>query len=125
MMSGALVTGVLGIAATFFPHEMLQRLGHPGDAVLPLLIQLLGAMYIAFAILDWITRHSLIGGIYNRPIALANLVHFTSGALALAKGMFATSQAAILWPLTIVYSVLAAAFAAVLFTSPVKPVESP
>lgn len=123
MMSSALVTGFLGIAATFFPHEMLQRLGYSDDAVLPLLIQLLGAMYLAFAILDWITKDSLIGGIYNRPIALANIVHYTSGALALAKGMFANPQAAILWPLTTVYWILAIAFAVVLFTSPVKPVD--
>lgn len=123
MMSAALVTGFLGIAATFLPHELLQRLGYAGDSVLPLLIQLLGATYLAFAILDWVTKDSLIGGIYNRPIALANLVHFTSGALALAKGVFAHPEAAVFWPLTVIYWILAVAFAVVTFTSPVKPVD--
>jgi len=125
MLTAAVVLAVLGLAATFLPQEILRFLGQPDRGVLPLLIQLLGALYLGFAMLDWMTKDSLIGGIYNRPVAVANLLHFASGALALVKGTTANADAAALWPLAVVYSLLGVAFAVVLFTSPVKPQGTP
>jgi len=123
LIAAALVLAILGIAATFFPDELLQRIGAGGNGVLPLLVQLMGALYLAFAIQNWTAKDSLIGGIYNRPLALANLVHFVSGALALAKGVSAHHDARLLWPLTIVYWIFAAVFARIAFTSPVVTQE--
>jgi hypothetical protein len=37
--------------------------------------------------LNWMAKGSLIGGIYNRPIAIANLTHFFIGAAALIKAV--------------------------------------
>ena len=58
-----------------------------------LLIQIAGALYLAFAILNWTVRNSPIGGIYNRPVALANVVHFTIAAITLLKAALAHSAA--------------------------------
>src|SRR5687767_3301513 len=88
MGASALVMGALGLSATFLPQEIAAYVtASPG--ALPLLIQVLGALYFAFAMLNWSAKDSLLGGIYNRPVALGNLVHFVIGALALAKGAFA------------------------------------
>ena len=83
MTASALVMGALGLAATFLPQEIAAYLG--ASTTLPLLIQILGALYLGFAMLNWMARTSLIGGIYSRPVASGNLVHFVVGALALAK----------------------------------------
>jgi hypothetical protein len=118
MAVSAAFMAILGVAATFAPDELLPRLGAPATPALTLAIQLLGALYLAFAILNWTARQSLIGGIYNRPVALGNMLHFTAGALALIKGAAGTELVA----LAALYALFAVAFGWVLFTSPVTPV---
>ena len=66
---------------------------------------------------NWMARGSLMGGIYNRPLAVGNVAHFTIGALALAKAAL-RSPNSVLVGATLVYAVLAVAFGAVLFRSP-------
>ena len=121
MAASALVLGALGLSATFLPQEIAAYLGVPPEGALPLLIQVLGALYFAFAMQNWTAKDSLIGGIYNRPIALANLVHFVVGALALAKGAFANTADTVIIAFAVVYALFAIAFGMIFFTSPVRP----
>jgi ATP/ADP translocase len=123
MIASALVMAILGITATFLPQEALGWLGIHADGVLPLVVQLTGALYLSFAMLNWTAKESLLGGIYNRPIALGNFLHFVMGALALGKGVFADPSARVLMPLAIAYGLLALAFAKILFTSPVRDAQ--
>ena len=110
----AIVLGVAGIAASFAPHELLRLAGIQAAAPMPLLVQLLGALWFAFAMVNWTARGSLIGGIYNRPVAIGNLTHFVIGAFALGKD-------GTLMPVAIVYALFAIAFAFLFFRSPVSP----
>lgn len=108
--------GVIGILLTFLPSEILKFLGddEPQQAAV-MALQIAGALYFGFAMINWIAKANLIGGIYGRPIAIGNLTHFFIGAMALMKG----GNLALL-PLTIVYSVLATAFFIVFITHPIK-----
>lgn len=119
MTASALIMGLTGITLSFLPHEFLNYFngsaGAPQDA---LIVQLLGALYFAFAMVNWMAKGSLIGGIYARPIAIGNLTHFTVGALALLKGY--ASASSLLLGVTIVYIVLAVMFGIVFFRHPVK-----
>jgi hypothetical protein len=116
--ASALAMGAAGVAALFAPHELLTAFGVAPAASLPLLVQLLAALLFAFAMVNWTAKGSLIGGIYNRPIAIGNLTHFTIGAITLLK--FATHGAtAVILAVTVVYTLFAIAFAAVFFRSPV------
>jgi len=121
MTASALVMGALGLAATFLPQEIAAYFAVLTAGELPLLIQVLGALYFAFAMLNWTARDSLIGGIYNRTIAIGNLVHFVIGALALAKGAFASPAGLPVLAMAAVYALFAIAFGMIFFTSPVKP----
>jgi hypothetical protein len=116
LTASALFMGATGIACSFLPHEILRAAGVAPTGMLPLLVQLLAALLFAFAMVNWLACGSLIGGIYNRPVAVGNVAHFTIGALALAKATMAGEGNLVL---TIVYAVFAVAFAAVLFRSPV------
>ena len=120
MTASALLLAILGFGATFLPQEILTALHQPAAAPLPLVIQLLGALYLAFGMLNWTAKDSLIGGIYNRPILMGNVMHFTVGALALAKSVFAGQREPLVVTLAVFYAIFAIAFAAVFFTSPVK-----
>ena len=66
------------------------------DAILPRLIptfpaagawlgQLLGASWLAVAALNWLSRRQLIGGIYGRPVVMANAALFFIAALVILK----------------------------------------
>ena len=124
MTASALVMGALGFSATFLPQEIAPYLGTQSAGV-PLLIQILGALYFAFALLNWTAKDSLLGGIYNRPVAIGNLVHFVVGALALAKGAFANPADTVIIAFAAVYVLFAIAFGMIFFTSPVRSAERP
>ena len=51
------------------------------------MVQLMGTLYYALALMNWMARNSTIGGIYARPISMASLVHCFCGSLVLGKYM--------------------------------------
>ncbi len=115
----AVALGGAGLAGTFAPQELLQACGIAPSGVLPLLVQLLAALYFAMAMMNWTARGSLLGGIYQRPVALANLTHFVIGALALLKGAWAMRSLPIIVAAAI-YTLFALAFSSVFFRSPIS-----
>ena len=108
---------LIGLATSFMPQEVLALHGTVPDNATLLMVQMMGAIYLGFAFLNWMARGVLIGGIYARPIAIGNFLHF---------GMVATmlTKAAILYDATplamsaFVYAVFAVGFGVVLFTTP-------
>jgi Na+-driven multidrug efflux pump len=120
MTLSAITMGVTGIALSFLPHELLSYLNiEPQLPAAALILEILGALYFAFAMLNWTAKANLIGGIYGRPIAIGNLAHFVIGALALMKGYFSNGEIFILIP-ALVYLAFAVSFSLVFFTHPVK-----
>lgn len=120
MTLSAYILGLTGITLSFLPHEIIRyATSAPGTALAALMMQLVGALYFGFAMMNYTARANLIGGIYGRPIAIGNLTHFIIGALALVKLYFATQLGVILGP-AIVYAVFAIWFSVVFYTHPVK-----
>lgn len=124
MSASALVLGLLGALATFAPGELLLAFDIPAPPALQLMAQILGALYLGFASLNWMVRSSLIGGIYNRPVVTGNLIHFLSAALAIVKLLLHTPSETLLWPLALLYAMGAAGFGIVLFRHPL-PAATP
>ena len=124
MIASALVLGLLGLIASFLPHEVLAYAGEVSTGLLPFLVQIIGALYLGFAMMNWTAKDSLIGGIYNRPVAFGNFMHFVVGAIALGKGAVALSFTTPLVLAAILYAIFAIAFAIVFFTSPVKRTDA-
>lgn len=116
MSASAIVLGVIGIILTFMPQEISQMLLVIGS---PILFQLLGALYFAFAMLNWTAKGNLIGGIYSRPVAIGNFAHFMIGGLALIK-LVLHQPFSFLSILAVVYAIFAVLFGWVFFTSPVS-----
>lgn len=115
MVASALVMGGAGLAATFAPAELLAALGIAVADPLPVAVQLMGALYVGFAMANWTAKDNAIGGIYSRPLSLANCVHFVAGALALLKYEYAHGFGTPLLPALTVYALLAAAFSHLAF----------
>lgn len=85
-----------------------------------LVVQILGALYLGFAMLNWMARGVLIGGIYSRPVAFGNFLHFAIVAMALTKAMLSELQSAEFGVGLALYATFAIWFGLVLFTSPVS-----
>ena len=115
MAASAIFMGAVGLAATFLPQEI----GAAINVSFPLVIQLLGALYLGFAMQNWMAKDSLIGGIYNRPVLVGNVTHFAIGAITLLKLVVGESTPPIL-AATVIYVLFAIGFGMLLFTSPVK-----
>lgn len=111
--------GVLGMILSFLPHEVLTYFDATETVSDPLILQILGALYFAFAMVNWTAKGSLIGGIYGRPIAIGNLTHFIVGGLALIKSYFSHHEM-ILLSFSVVYLIFALLFSIVFLRHPVK-----
>ena len=93
MRASAVFMGFLGATATFLPQEILVRAGAPPVGSSVVFIQIAGALYLGFAMLNWMAQGNVIGGIYSRPVAIGNLAHFTIGGLGLLKAILAGKYA--------------------------------
>ena len=123
MISSAIFLAVLGIALTFFPQEIndISGLQLLGDSVI--ILQILGALYIGFAIQNWFVKGSIIGGIYNKPILMGNTLHFMVSSFALVKlcSHVSTLSQSFLVVLTALYVVFAGMFFMLLYFRPNIP----
>ena len=115
MTLSAVVLAALGVAASFLPQEILQLDAGAATRFTVVLVQICGALYLGFAALNWTAKGTLLGGVYGRPIVLANFAHFMIGGIALAKAALAGSPGTMILALAAVYSVFAVWFAYVLF----------
>ena len=117
MITSAAFLAVLGFATSFMPQEVLGLHGTVPDTPTVLLVQMTGALYLGFAMLNWNARGILIGGIYARPVALGNFLHFAMVSIMLIKAAIAHGVVMLAISAT-VFSVFAAWFGVVLFRPP-------
>ena len=115
MAASSLFLGIAGLCASFAPQELLAFFGASATGPAPILMQLMGALYFAFALVNWTAKDNIIGGIYSRPVSLGNLAHFVIGALALAKGQSSGTGNRITLVLLAVYAIFAVLFGWLVF----------
>ncbi len=112
--------GALGLAATFLPQEIVAAAGAAGSRPAVILVQIAGGLYLGFAMLNWSIRDMAIGGIYNRPIAMGNFLHFTSVGLALVRAVVGGDRQPALVALTCFYGLFAVWFGVAMFRAPTR-----
>lgn len=120
LLSSAVFLGVLAIFLLFAPVESLSFLLFGYGSLLPALPgQLLSAPLLGLSALNWLSRGSPVGGIYGRPLLIANLIHFIVGSLVLLRPMVFLRLAAFApWVLFGLYVVFAVLFALLLLRKP-------
>jgi len=119
MTASAVCLAVAGVSLSFFPNELANYIGLGSTKTSQLVMQALGALYFGFAMLNWMAKGSIIGGIYNKPLVVANMSHFLIGALAIIKGLMSISNPSYqLVILTGVYAIFAVLFAIIFIRHP-------
>jgi hypothetical protein len=121
LTTSAVFLGLAGIGLSFLPKEIAIYFNSNTNEITTLFIQLMGALYLGFGIMNWMAKGTIIGGIYNRPIAIGNFMHFGVGAITLAKVVFGVREhTGLIISLTVIYMVFALSFAYIFMTNPVK-----
>lgn len=116
MTASALFMALLGIGASFFPGEILTYFDAPSEGVVVVLAKIVGALYVGFALLNWMARGNLIGGIYSRPVALGNFVHFLAAAIVLSRRLISTPHTSEFAVGAIAHAIFAGCFGYIIFT---------
>ena len=121
LTASAIFLGIIGIVLSFLPSEIISHLNIDIHPILTIIMQLLGALYLGFGILNWMAKGSIIGGIYNKPIVIGNLMHFGVGTLALVKIAFGIKETMeVIIPLAIIYIIFALLFSYIFMVNPNK-----
>ena len=108
MRVSAFLLGGMGFILLFTPAESASALGWGDGEIAPALA---GAGLLAVAILDWMGRTAVYGGIYGRPIVMANLMLSLVGGLTLLNGQLDNPQATTLgWLPVVVFAAHGSAF---------------
>jgi hypothetical protein len=119
MISSTVFLGAIGLGLTFLPDDIISNIGIASNPISTMSLQLLGALYLGFAMLNWMAKGALIGGMYNKPIAVGNFMHFAVGALALVKiSSKVLTHSEVVISLTVAYIIFAILFAYVFRTNP-------
>lgn len=118
MIASAALMGAIGFTASFMPQEVLSLHGTVPDNATVLFVQMAGAVYLGFAMLNWSARGILIGGIYARPVAAGNFLHFVMVAITLIKAAMTFGAVQLMFSAA-VFSVFAIWFGLVMFRPPV------
>jgi hypothetical protein len=107
-----------GAALLFAPDALLPALvpGFPPAAAW--LGQLLGAAWLGGAALNWLQRGAVLGGIYGRPVVLANLALYFISALSLLRALLGGAAPPALWLALAPAAALAGAYGALLLRGP-------
>lgn len=121
MVLSAIFLALIGLSFTFFGAEIAIFTGTGLSKTFVLILQLLGALYFAFAMLNWMAKGNVTGGIYNRPIAIANFTHFLMGSLALVKTIIGNPGLnSGFWILAALYVIFTILFGLMLNRNPAK-----
>lgn len=114
----ACVLAAGGVALLFASDELLPWLIPGTPASTTVLGQLVAAGWLAVAWLDWSQRHLVIGGIYGRPMVLANLALYMVSAFSVGHPAMVAGAPPVLRLLTLLFGALALVYAALLMRGP-------
>ena len=119
--ASATVLLVGGLVLLFASDVLLPSLvpGFPPAAAW--LGQLLGAAWLGIAVLNWLQRVAVLGGIYGRPVVFANLALYFISALSLLRGLLGGGAPRALWLLLAALATLAVSYGILLLRGPFDP----
>ena len=119
MITTILFLAISGLILSFLPQEFLSYFDQAVGLFTTTLLQVIGALYLGFAMLNWMQKSAQIGGIYNRPVVVANLMHFGVVSITLIKLLIGGVNEPLVFMLAGIYTLFAIIFGYLLRTSPV------
>jgi hypothetical protein len=115
--ASALLLAVCGVSLLFAADVILPRIAPGISPDASWFGQLLAAAWLGLAALNWLTRSSVLGGIYGRPIVLTNTTLYFVSAMVLINAATRGGSIA-LWVATAVAGVMAFLYGSLMFRGP-------
>ena len=114
-----------GLALLFAADTLLPALvpGFPANAAW--IGQLLGAAWLGMSALNWLNRSTILGGIYGRPVVVANLAMHCISALSLLRAVVGSASSRGVWVALTITTLLAATYGALMLRGPFDPLGGP
>lgn len=107
-----------GLVLLFAPDELLPRAIPAFPAAASWIGQLIAAGWLGLAALNWTSRSTLLGGIYGRPVVLANAAFYFIGATTLVRVMLSDAHPLLLAWVAVPIALFAGVYAWLLFRGP-------
>ena len=120
----ALTYGVTGMALLFAPLQVAPWLGFASGPALEAALQLGSAGLLGFAMLNWMGRGAVYGGIYGQPLVVANFGFAAVAAPTLFRMQLADSGHPVGWTLSVIVAAVWVAYGWLLHSKPWLPPES-
>lgn len=123
LVASTIFNGMVGLLTSFLPQELLQRNGLSPSPINILLVQLLSAFYLGIAMINYLSKDAIIGGIYNRPILMGNIAYHGITSVILVKYILSQDTFSTTFiTLTVVYCALSLGFLKLFFVVPSKQI---
>jgi hypothetical protein len=118
LIAAAVAYGIPGVVLLFGADEVLRSADGGASSPMALwLLGLLGGTLLAISLLNWIQRHTMIGGIYGRPLLIANVLVLANAFFSSLR-MWRTTHDMMYAAVALVTGVLLLAFGRRLFVTP-------
>ncbi len=117
LVATSVVYAVVGLALLFAGDDIVGRASTGVPPIALWMAGLLGGAVVSLALLNWIQRHTMIGGIYGRPLLFTNLL-FLSNCTFSALRLWRAHGDVVYGVTCVVSAILFAAFGRLLFTNP-------
>ncbi len=117
LSAGFLALG--GLVLLFAPDAILPRAVAAFPATATWIGQLIAAGWLALAALNWMSRSTLLGGIYGRPVVMANALFYFIGATTLVRVVLGPPHLVLLWWIAVPVAAFAGVYAWLLFRGPI------
>jgi len=114
----AILLALTGAAFLFAPVELLARIAPEVPASAAWLGQLLGAAWLGLATMNWLSRFTMVGGIYGRAIVSANAAAYFVSAMVMLSAARRVGFTTSMLVIAIVTVVMAAVYGYLLFRGP-------
>lgn len=118
LTASALFLLVIGAALNFMAPEVAGLLGMNGVPQAALILQLLAGFLLGAGVINWMLKRNPIGGIYGRPLCVANLLQFTVATFALGRAAWHGQLPVAGWVLCAICAVFALGFGWLIFARP-------
>ncbi|MBZ0113294.1 MAG: hypothetical protein K8J08_12600 [Thermoanaerobaculia bacterium] len=111
----ALAYGAGALPLLFMPEELMTATGAESNPISVTVLQLLAGALFGFAMLNWMSRYSRLGGIFGRPLIVANFAHAAIAVPALIRIVLAGDRSLPFMIAPGIYGLLLVGFGAKLF----------
>jgi hypothetical protein len=111
LVLSAVMLFLAGGAGLFAAPETAAWLGAADEGPTSVIVQVAASAMLGLAFMNWLSRNNRVGGVYARPLCLANLLFFASSALSVGKAVMAKQAPGGWLALAAGFAALALAFA--------------